>query len=116
MRTGKHLSVSGFLVCVVALAAISLPANAQATAPNEWTWMGGSSATGSGDLVLLECMGRWGRPPRQISRGCAGGLRTGRIAVRTFGFLGAMASMPMELTVFSTTFGSSILLRANGLG
>ena len=51
MRTGKHLSVSGFLVCVVALAAISLPANAQVTtAPSEWMWMGGSSATGSGDL------------------------------------------------------------------
>jgi len=62
MRTGKHLSVSGFLVCVVALAAISLSANAQATAPNEWTWMGGSSATSSGDLGPPGVYGTLGTP------------------------------------------------------
>ena len=40
----KHRLLSGLLLsCVLGVAVLSLPAAAQTTAPNEWTWMGGSS-------------------------------------------------------------------------
>ena len=46
MRMGKRRMRLGCLSgCLVAFAVIALSAGAQTTAPNEWTWMGGSSRT-----------------------------------------------------------------------
>lgn len=42
----KHRPLSGSLFgCLLGCAILSLPAMAQTTSPNEWTWMGGSSTT-----------------------------------------------------------------------
>jgi len=47
VQVRKLRSLAVFLCgCLSVLATISLPAAAQATAPNEWTWMGGSSSSG----------------------------------------------------------------------
>ncbi len=48
VRTRRlHLLLGSLCGYMLALVATSLPANAQTTAPNEWTWMGGSSTVGS---------------------------------------------------------------------
>jgi len=62
MRIGKHRLVSGSLVCVAALAASSLPVHAQATASNEWAWIGGSNATSSSDVGPPGVYGTLGTP------------------------------------------------------
>jgi N-acetylneuraminic acid mutarotase len=43
MRTIKRHVLSGILLCLSAFAATVLTAGAQGTAPNEWTWQGGST-------------------------------------------------------------------------
>lgn len=40
-----HLLLSSLCASLIAFSSISLPAAAQTTAPNEWTWVGGSSTT-----------------------------------------------------------------------
>jgi N-acetylneuraminic acid mutarotase len=42
----RHLLTGSLLGCLLALAGISLPAGAQTTPSNEWTWMGGNNAGG----------------------------------------------------------------------
>jgi N-acetylneuraminic acid mutarotase len=45
----KHRSLPGSLFgCLLGFAFLSLPAAAQTSAPNEWTWMGGSSTVSNG--------------------------------------------------------------------
>ncbi len=48
MRTIRRRLLPGLLCAsLFASAGFCLPASAQSTAPNEWTWMGGSNSTGS---------------------------------------------------------------------
>lgn len=48
MQISKHRSLSGSIyACLLGLVLISLSAMAQTTAPNEWTWMGGSATSGN---------------------------------------------------------------------
>jgi len=48
VRMGKCCPTSGsLLISLIGLAVIALSAGAQTAAPNEWTWMGGSSTVGN---------------------------------------------------------------------
>ena len=104
----------GFLVAYPVVFTAS--AGAQTTATNEWTWMGGSNSSGGyGALSPPGVYGTLGTPAATNIPGFRWGLRTGLIVAGISGYSGAMALMPMETTAISTTCGSSILPRANGI-